>query len=390
MESHRRPVRRGRRPKILYLVTEDWYFCSHRLPVARAARDVGYDVVVVTRVGRHGEDILREGFRLIPLSWQRRSLHPWRELRAIMDVAAVYRKEQPDLVHHVALKPTVYGSVAARIAGLPPAVNTIAGLGYVFTSREWKARVLNPVLRGAFRWLTSRDNVRLILQNPEDREVVNGLCHPDPSRLVLIRGSGVDVRRFRPTPEPPNITITMVTRMLWSKGVGDLVKAARILAQEGESIRIVLVGEPDFENPASVPERQLLEWHNEGLIDWRGRQEDIPAVWASSTMAVLPTTYGEGVPKSLIEAAASGRPIIATNTPGCREIVHDGENGLLVPVNDPAAIARAIVTLAHDPDRRLAMGEQGRRLVVDQFSEDVVVRQTLDVYRSLSRRKDGR
>lgn len=381
------PAAATRRPKILYLVTEDWYFCSHRLPVARAAREAGYDVVVATRVRDHGAVIEREGFRLVPIHWSRRSLNPVREARAIIDVARLYRRERPDLAHHVAIKPVVYGSIAARAAGLPAAVNTLAGLGYVFTSREWKARILGPFLRRAIRWLASRPNTRVILQNPDDERVLRSFCGPRAGRLVLIRGSGVDVERFAPRPEPKDPVVTMVSRMLWNKGVGDLVEAAKLLRAQGEAVRILLVGKPDPENPASVPESQLARWQYEGIVEYRGYQEDIPAVWAASTLAVLPTTYGEGVPKALLEAAACARAIVATDTPGCREIVRHGENGLLVPVKDPAALAGAIARLLRDPEGRRAMGARGRALAIEHFTEDIVVRRTLELYESL--RPDG-
>ncbi len=376
--------RKNSRPRILYLVTEDWYFCSHRLPGARAARDAGFEVVVAARVQDHGDQITRECFRLIPLRWRRRSLHPWREFRALIDVTGVYRSERPDLVHHVALKPTVYGSVAARFAGAPAAVNTVAGLGYVFTSREWKARVLGRLLRVAFRSLLKKPNVRVILQNPDDRELLTDFCRPRPEQMVLIRGSGVDVHRFEPGPQPNDVVVTMVARMLWNKGVGDLVEAAKRLRQDGEAIRFVLVGSPDPENPASIPESQLRSWQQSGYVEWLGHRDDVEALWRGTSIAVLPS-YREGVPKSLLEAAACGLPIVATDTAGCREIVRHGDNGLLVPPGNPKALAKAIQTLAHDRKLRVAMGARGRELVTEQFSEELVVRQTLDVYRSLVR-----
>ncbi len=371
------------RPRILYLVTEDWYFCSHRLPVARAARDAGFEVVVATRVQDHGTQITDEGFRLVPLRWQRRSLHPWRELRVVAEVAGVYRHEKPDLVHHVALKPAVYGSVAARLARVPAAVNTVAGLGYVFTSRQWKARVLGGILKAAFRTLLKRPNIRIILQNPDDRDLFAALCKPRPEQMVLIRGSGVDVEHFVPRPQPDDVVVTMVSRMLWNKGVGDLVEAAKRLRGAGEPVRFLLVGSPDPENPASIPECQLTAWQEAGHVEWLGHRTDVADIWARSAIAVLPTTYGEGVPKCLLEAAACGRPIIATDTAGCREIVRDGENGLLVPTGDPGALVDAIRRLSRDPAMRADMGAKGRELVIGHFSEDTVVRQTLEVYRSL-------
>lgn len=373
-----------RRPKLLFLVTEDWYFCSHRLPVARAAREAGYDVAVATRVKDHAGIIKREGFRLLPLSWRRGSLNPFLEAGALREIVSVYRRERPDLVHHVALKPAVYGSVAARFAGRPAAVNMVAGLGYVFTAKGVKARAVAAFLRAAFRRMLQPENARLIFQNPDDEALLREMCRPRAGQMVMIRGSGVDIDRFRPRTEPKAVVVTLVSRMLWNKGIGDLVEAGKILAARGEDIRFQVVGAPDPENPSSIPEEQLREW-NEGRVRWLGRRDDIAEVWAESSIAVLPTSYGEGVPKALLEAAASGRPIVATDVPGCREIVRHEDNGLLVPVGDAHALAEAIARLARDPELRRAMGMRGRRLVEQEFAESIVVGQTLDVYRSLVR-----
>jgi glycosyltransferase involved in cell wall biosynthesis len=374
----------GTRPKILFLVTEDWYFWSHRLPIARASRDRGFEVVVATRVQSHGERIAGEGFRLVPLRWRRRSLHPWHEARAVVELLQVYKRERADIVHHIALKPAVYGSLAARLTRLPAVVNTVAGMGYVFTSRELKARLLSPPLKRAFRFLFNRPNVRVIIQNPDDGNALAEFCGVGRDQTVLIRGSGVDLSRFAPTPEPegrPNVT--MVSRMLWDKGVGELVEAARRLRAANDPIDVTLVGIPDPENPASIPRSQLEAWQSDGLVRWLGYQENIAKVWADSTIAVLPTTYGEGVPKALIEAAACGRAIIATDVPGCREIVLPGESGLLIPPRDIASLVDAIRGLSHDPDLRRRMGERGRELAVGGFSEETVVEQTLALYDSL-------
>ncbi len=379
-----RASHKSKRPTILYLVTEDWYFCSHRLPIARAARDAGFDVIVATRVQSHAEEIRRENFRLVPLNWRRRSLHPWNETRALIELVRVYRRERPDLVHHIALKPALYGSISARLTRVPSVVNTVAGLGYVFTSRQWKAKMLSLPLKLAFRSLLNQPNGRLILQNPDDRETLSRYCNIRPEQTVLIRGSGVDLERFVPVSEPEGVpNVTMVSRMLWDKGVGELVEAARQLRESGDRVRITLVGSPDTENPASVPNDQLEAWQDEGLVEYLGYRSDIAEVWANSTIAVLPTSYGEGVPKALMEAAASARPIIATDVPGCREIVRHGETGLLIPAGDTDALCDAIRRLSLDPDLRRTMGSKGRLHVADGFSEETVVEETMAVYESL-------
>ncbi len=370
------------KPVILYLVTEDWYFWSHRLPIARAARDAGWDVLVAARAGNHGTRIEREGFRLIPIKMRRRSLAPWREIATVAELIGIYRRERPDLVHQVAMKPVLYGSFAALVAGVPAVVNALAGMGYVFTSSAVKARLLRPLIKKAFRWLLNRANARLILQNSDDVAAMSaGTVAAE--RIVLIRGSGVDTTAFAPAPEPEGTPVAvMVSRMLWDKGVGELVEAARLLKERKAPVEVVLVGPPDPENPASISESQLREWEASGEVAWWGERSDIAQIWAKSHIAVLPS-HREGLPKSLLEAAACGRPMVATDVSGCREVVRPGETGLLVPPRDPESLADALERLAADPELRRRMGSAARELVERELSQEAVVEQTMALYREL-------
>lgn len=370
-------------PRLLYLVTEDWYFWSHRLPVARAARDAGADVLVATRVGAHGRVIEAEGFRLVPLSWRRGSSAPLAELAAVAEIARVYRQEMPDLVHHVAMKPVIYGSIAASLSGVPHVVNALTGLGALFIGSSLKSRVLSPLARAALRPILNRRGSRVILQNGDDRRLLEecGLLSHD--RVSLIRGSGVDVGRFAPAPErdgPP--VAVLVARMLRDKGVVEFVEAARLLKQRGIDIRMQLAGPIDPDNPASLDEPTLRGWQAKGLVQWLGPVVDIPALWAKSHIAVLPS-YREGLPKALLEAAACGRPMVATDVPGCREVVRHGETGLLVPAQNPAALADAIACLAGNAELRHRLGARARAVAEAEFSEEIVVRDTLALYRQL-------
>ncbi len=303
------------------------------------------------------------------------------------ELIRIYRRVRPDLVHQVAMKPVLYSSLAAALTGVPAIVNALAGMGYVFTSSSVKARLLRPLIKKAFRWLLDRANARLILQNPDDVAVmVAGTVAAE--RIALIRGSGVDTKTFAPAPAPepePEGTclVAMVSRMLWDKGVGELVDAARILKERKIPIDVVLFGSPDPENPASIPERQLRAWDASGEIGWWGERSDIAGIWAGSHIAVLPSYYGEGVPKSLLEAAACGRPLVATDVSGCREVVRPGETGLLVPPHDPKSLADALERLATDPELRRRMGSAARELVERELSQEVVVEQTMALYREL-------
>jgi glycosyltransferase involved in cell wall biosynthesis len=371
------------RGKLLFLVTEDWYFCSHRLPPARAAQAAGYEVVVATRVEHRGAEIEAEGFKLIPIALQRRSRNPFRELAAIAEIARIYWRERPDIAHHVAIKPVLYGSLAALLLRRPVVVNALAGMGFLFTSSSRWATLLRAAVSQVFRVLLNAGRNVLILQNPDDRAllVAGGLV--EASRVRLIRGSGVDIRQFYSMPEPDGTPVVMLaSRMLWDKGVGEFVDAAGLLRARGKTARFVLVGDGDSGNPASITQAQLKTWHDSGIVECWGRCDDMPATFAHAQIVCLPS-YREGLPKVLLEAAACARPLVATDAPGCREIVRHGENGFLVPLRDSAGLADAIEKLLDDPALRLRMGAKGREMVEAEFSEEQVARQTLAVYREL-------
>lgn len=373
--------------KLLFFVTEDWYFCSHRLILAREARRKGFDVLVVTRVTNHGKQIEDEGFKLIPISMVRSGKNPLKELATLWELISIYKSERPDIVHHVAMKPVLYGSFVARITGVPHAVNALAGMGYIFISNHWTAAILRKFVSIAFRMLLNRPSSRVILQNPDDQSLMVKSGILSPESIALIRGSGVDTQAFLPAPEPQTITtVVLASRMLWDKGVGEFVEAARLLRNKGVNARFVLVGDTDPANPAAVPLAQLEAWNSSGssgAVEWWGRREDMPKVFSDSHIVCLPS-YREGLPKVLIEAAACGRPIVATDVPGCREIVLHGKNGLLVPMRNSVALADALERLIEDPSLRHKMGINGRELAVSEFSVEKVISQTLALYQELS------
>lgn len=367
-------------PKLLFLVTEDWYFVSHRLQLAVAAQAAGFEVVVATRAGQQADVIRNAGIRLIPFAMSRRGGNPFAEVIALW---RLYRLENPDLVHHVALKPVMFGALAARLARVPAQVNAVAGLGWLFTSSSGVARVVRPFLRCTLARLLNRPHSLTIVQNPEDRSLLerSGLLG---KRLRLIRGAGVDVQLYYPVaPAPEPVCIVLVSRMLWDKGVGEFVEAARRLTEAGGNARFVLVGGADPANPASVPESTLRSWNGKHGVEWLGKRDDISAVLQAAHIACLPSSYGEGLPKSLLEAAACGLPIVTTDTPGCREVVRDGVNGLLVPVHDTAALAVALGKLIGDAALRRHMGEQSRLRAETEFGLEAVIAQTLEVYREV-------
>lgn len=371
------------RKKLLFLVTEDWYFCSHRLPPARAAQDAGYDVVVATRVDLRGAEIMAEGFKLVPISLRRRSRNPFREMAAIAEIARIYRHERPDIVHHVALKPVLYGSLAALLVRRPAVVNALAGMGFLFTSSSLTAAVLRSAVSRIFRVLLNAGRSVLILQNPDDEAMLVSGGLVAPSRIRLIRGSGVDIERFAPTAEPVGTPVVLLaSRMLWDKGVGEFVDAAGILRTRGVTARFVLVGDNDDDNPASIPDAKLRTWQDQGLVECWGHCDNMPSALAQAQIVCLPS-YREGLPKALLEAAACARPLVATDVPGCREIVRHGENGLLVPPRDATRLADAIELLLFDRALRLKMGAKGRDMVELEFSEVKVAKETIAVYKEM-------
>ncbi|MBL8670118.1 MAG: glycosyltransferase family 4 protein [Alphaproteobacteria bacterium] len=373
-------------PLLLFLVTEDWYFCSHRLPLARAALREGFRVAVMCRVNRHAEIIRANGIALHPWGLDRRSLGPRAEMEALIEVVRLYKSERPTLVHHLALKPIIYGSIAARTAGVPHGVNALAGLGTVFTEESWRARALRRAVAALLRLTVNGRSLYFLSQNADDlvRLQRAGVLKP-ATPAGVIRGSGVDTAHFAPMPEPPAppVVAALVARMLRSKGVPTFVAAARILMARGAPVRLRLVGAPDPASPASVTAAEIEGWVSEGVVDWAGHVDDVRAVWRDAHIGVLPSSYGEGLPKSLLEAAACGRPVIATDIAGCREIARHGETGLLVTKNDPAALADAIERLASDAEMRRGLGSGARALVERELSADVVVRETLALYRRL-------
>jgi glycosyltransferase involved in cell wall biosynthesis len=375
------------RPKLLFLVTEDWYFWSHRLPVARAARDAGFAIVVAARMQDHGARIRAEGFRLCPLPWRRRGDGILGAGRALLAIAALYRRERPDIVHLVALKPVLFGAIAARLAfargtGRPLPIAAVTGFGSGLTP----ATVMARLGRSALGWAVRRAaaNGRVIVQNPEDGAAL-GQFGIAPARIVLIRGSGVDTAHFAPLPEPPGetVTVALVARMLRSKGVPEAVAAVRRLRARGVAIQLVLAGPTDPDNRDTLAEAALADLAAEPGVEWLGHVEDVREVWRRAAIAVLPSSYGEGVPKALIEAAACGRAIVAADMPGCREAVRAGETGLLVPPRDIDRLAAALAALAGDPPRRQRMGRAGRALVEREFGENGVARDTLALYQAL-------
>lgn len=368
--------------KVLLFANTDWYLYNFRLPLAQALRARGDEVVLVSPPGAYAERLQAAGFRWVAFPFSRRGTNPLREAATIWRLAEVYRRERPDLAHHFTIKCVLYGSLAARLAGVKRVVNAITGLGYVFTGTDRRARLLRPLVRGLYRPVLRGSQV--IFQNPDDRDLFLREKLAQPDQIHLIKGSGVDVERFTPLPEPPGTPLVVLpARLLWAKGVGEFVEAARLLKARGVDVRMALVGDGDPHNPETVPPEQLDAWRGEGVVELWGWREDMPEVYRQTAVGCLPS-YREGLPRTLIELAACGRPLVASDVPGCREIVRSGENGLLVPPRDAAALADAIQKLVGSAQLRTEMGKRGRALAQAEFSTAQVVSETVRVYNILA------
>lgn len=371
---------RQARPRLLFLITEDWTFWEIRRDLARAARDVGYEVVIATRVADHAERIRSEGFRLLPIALRRRSRNPFRELVAFIELVQLYCRERPQIVQQVAMKPILYGSLAAWMTKVPVVINTFAGLGYAFTDRPRRASLLRSLMRMGLRAAVMLSRSVVVCQNAEDRGVLikEGIVSSDRVRIIV--GSGVDTNLFMPVQPPDGPPIVMLAgRMLWDKGVAEFVEAARLLKKQAVPARFVLVGRRDEDNPTAIDEGQLNRWSQNDAIEWWGHREDMPAVLGVAALVVLPS-YREGLPKVLLEAASCGKALIAADVPGCREVVQHQKTGLLVPARDPVALADAIASLLINHELRIAMGASGREFVMREHSKEKIGQHFLDLY----------
>lgn len=373
--------------KCILFANTDWYLYNFRRSLALELRARGHEILLVSPPGPYGEKLRSLGFRWIAAPMERGSINPLREFVFLVWLWRLMRKERPEIVHGFTIKCAVYGGLTGRIlrAGR---INAIAGMGYVFISDSLKAQLLRLSLSLLMRVAFGGKRARLVLQNPDD------VLHFEKFRILssdnirLIRGSGVDCSRFV-SPVAPcardgrPLRILLAARMLWDKGIGEFVEASRLLKAEGRHLNFILAGVSDTGNPSAIPQETLIGWQEEGLVEWLGHVTDMPALLAGVDIVILPS-YREGLPKSLIEAAACARPLIATDAPGCREVVTDGVTGLLVPVRNAQAVANAIARLEDNPELARRLGEAAHVKAQTFFDERVIIEQTIAIYHELS------
>jgi len=367
--------------KTLLFANTAWYLYNFRLPLAEALRSQGYTVILVSPRDEYADKLIEAGFQWVEFSFSRKGQNPFQELGTITRLTSLYRQLKPDFVHHFTIKCVLYGSMAARFTGIKRVINSITGLGYLFIGNTPGQRLLRPLILLFYH--IGLMSTQVIFQNGDDLQqfLEHGLVTSE--QVQIIRGSGVDLEKFHPTPEPAGqLQVLLPARMLWDKGVGEFVQAARLLRAEGRDARFLLVGDTDEDNPAAVPIRTLQEWQAEGIIEWPGWLGDMPAVMSRASIICLPS-YREGLPKTLIEAAACARPLVAFDAPGSREVVIPGETGWLARFKDVEDLADCLRRLLRDKDERVRLGFNARKLVEREFSTGRIVRETLSVYSKL-------
>jgi glycosyltransferase involved in cell wall biosynthesis len=376
--------------KFVFFANTDWYLYNFRLATALRLQADGHNVVMLSPPGDFGLRFAARGLRWVTLPMDRASLNPFREAVTLYQLMRVLRRERPDLLHSFTLKCAIYGALAARLAHVHVTVNAVAGMGYVFTSNNVKARLLRPLVKTMLRVALGSDRSLLILQNPDDAVafIAEGLVAPQ--KIRVIRSSGVDTGRFHPMERQSNgherLRVLLAARLLWEKGIQEFVDAAVLLREQGRDVEFILAGMPDAGNPHSVTLTQVQQWSEAGLVRWLGHVEDMPALLNTVDLMALPSYYREGVPKSLIEAAACGLAIVTTDLPGCREVVtQHGVDGLHVEPHSARALAERIIRLDDDRELLLRLGRRARQKALTDFDERLVIERTLNVYAELLR-----
>lgn len=369
--------------KIIILTTEDWYFYSHRIELAKYVLEQGYQVIVVTRVNLHYEKIFKEGIKILPIDIERRGGGLLKGIYTIWQLSRIYKREKPDIVHHVSHVPIVYGTIAAYLSRTQRVVNAFTGMGSMFISGSIKAKIFRSFIVNFYKAILNRRYHISIVQNEDDYQYLHKSIGLAQDKLQLIKGVGVNTEQYAFNEEPKGVpTIVLASRMLLDKGVREFVLAARKVLDEGLKAKFVLAGMIDKDNPSAISEREIVDWCRSGVVTWLGHVDNIEELFRDSHIVCLPS-YREGLPKVLLEAAACARPIIATNVPGCREVVINGVNGILVPPRSVDELSQAMNVLVSNKELRLNMGRQGRKLIEEQFSLKKINGQTLDVYANL-------
>ena len=368
--------------RLIYIVSEDWVFVSHRLTLAKQAIKDGYDVTVITNISNHEDVLLSAGLKVFNINFCRSFKRPFSDVHSIYQLIKLFRLLKPEVIHNVGLKISLISSIAAFIARVPVAINAYTGLGYVFSSNDMLARVIRLLLNSPLKYLNHRASTWVVFQNEDDEALFENSNLINKERTLLIKGSGVDVNEFPFSDElPGQLKVMLASRLLWDKGVGEFIEASRQLKISYPEVTFVLVGDVDEQNPLSLTKEIIDSWVNEGFIEWWGHKQNMPEVLKLAHIVALPS-YREGLPKVLLEAASIGRALVATDAPGCREIVRDGVNGFLVQAKESKCLAEAIEKLILNKELRTQMGLKSREIIETELSSEIINKQFIELYNS--------
>ena len=368
--------------RLIYIVSEDWVFVSHRLTLAKQAIKDGYDVTAITNISNHEDVLLSAGLKVFNINFCRSFKRPFSDVHSIYQLIKLFRLLKPEVIHNVGLKISLISSIAAFIARVPVVINAYTGLGYVFSSNDMLARVIRLLLNSPLKYLNHRASTWVVFQNEDDEALFENSNLINKERTLLIKGSGVDVNEFPFSDElPGQLKVMLASRLLWDKGVGEFIEASRQLKINYPEVTFVLVGDVDEQNPLSLTKEIIDSWVNEGFIEWWGHKQNMPEVLKLAHIVALPS-YREGLPKVLLEAASIGRALVATDVPGCREIVRDGVNGFLVQAKESKCLAEAIEKLILNKELRTQMGLKSREIIETELSSEIINKQFIELYNS--------
>lgn len=362
--------------KILFFANTDWYLYNYRIALAKTMKKMGYEVLLISPHGKYVEEFKKEDLQWREFNLNRKGMNPLDEFLTILRLIILLSKEKPDITHFFTIKPVIYGSLAARFCQIPKIINSIPGLGYVFSGKNTTLRIFVEAL---YRFCLHK--TKIIFQNPDDLSYFTQNSIINKKNAFLIPGSGVDIVVFHPTPEPTDVPIVMLGgRLLRTKGIPEFIEAAHQIKMQGIASRFVIVGEPYPDNPDSIKQEELDPWRNNGTIETWGWHDNMHSVISQASIICLPTSYKEGLPRLLLEAGACGRPVVATNIPGCKMVVRAGENGILIQPGNINELVESLRTLLQDSNLRKLMGDKGREIVVNEFSVENIIKKTIEVY----------
>lgn len=372
------------KPKLCMVINVDWFFLTHRLPIALAAAKQGYEVHIACGITDREQELRAYGFHLHPLIMARGRTSPRHEIKTFIEIVQLFKKLKPDVVHLVTIKPVLFGGIAARLAGVNGVVAAISGLGFTYVAKGWKASLKRKLAGCLYRLALGKENLRVIFQNPNDHDILTKITGLPAQKAILLHGSGVDLGMFIPQPLPAGTPrVVMACRLIADKGVWEFIAAARLLRERNVAVEMCLAGAIDPDNPVSLTEADLTKIKSEGVVTLLGNRSDMAQVFTQAHIAALPSYYGEGLPKVLIEAAACGRAVVTTDMPGCRDAIAPGVTGLLIPPRDAKALADAIEQLVRHPEQCAAFGVAGRIFAEQRFDVRQVVEKHLEAYAAL-------